>query len=47
MNPFPSKTDELLHAALDGELSPEERIEFEHWLGQTRMRGSASSRCSS
>ena len=39
MNPFPTKNDELLQAALDGEMSPEERIEFEQWLeGDSRAR---------
>src|SRR3954468_9890565 len=41
MNPLPTKDDELLQAALDGELRPEERIEFERWLAgdaQARAR---------
>src|SRR5205085_11374948 len=41
MNPFPTKHDELLQAALDGELRPEERVEFERWLAgdaQARAR---------
>jgi hypothetical protein len=39
MNPFPTRNDELLQAALDGEMSPEERIEFEQWLeGDARAR---------